>query len=344
MNYLISLVIAAIVSFGVVSFSPPTIWDEVRSLGSTNFPTSLDALTNPSGTDSVATVSHSSQHTNANDAIEAIETKVGIGASTAVTNSVFAGTGAGTSAFVTYATSTQFSATNFFATGSTTLQNFSFANSIGGLSTTTSATTTNFFSTNASTTNLSGTNINGFGLSNCSGSDFVQWSGGVFGCAASSVDLTTYATTSDAVLATTTLSSFPTNSRINIMFVASSTSARGAVHLLFNKDKTAIYDSGYTTNGDALVSNNNTGKIVLGVDNAAVTGNVFINIEMTNLNGQPKTGTWTLMRRDASPDVYEVTMGGFTYASSTQIYSVSFMSDSNNYTFPVGTYIKATGY
>ena len=43
----------------------------------TNFPTSLDSLTNPQSTDSVEVVSHASQHSNANDAIEALEAKVG---------------------------------------------------------------------------------------------------------------------------------------------------------------------------------------------------------------------------------------------------------------------------
>jgi hypothetical protein len=53
----------------------------------TNFPTSLDSLTNPQGTDSVAAVSHAAQHANANDAIEALEAKVGANDS-AVTTSI----------------------------------------------------------------------------------------------------------------------------------------------------------------------------------------------------------------------------------------------------------------
>lgn len=53
----------------------------------TNFPTSLDSLTNPTGTDDVSVVLHSSQHINANDAIEALEAKVGIDGS-AVTSSL----------------------------------------------------------------------------------------------------------------------------------------------------------------------------------------------------------------------------------------------------------------
>jgi hypothetical protein len=40
----------------------------------TNFPTSVDVLTNPVSNDSLNSPSHSAQHANANDAIEAIET------------------------------------------------------------------------------------------------------------------------------------------------------------------------------------------------------------------------------------------------------------------------------
>jgi len=45
---------------------------------STNFPVGLDSLTNPSAGDPMTNPSHSSQHANANDAIEALEAKVGI--------------------------------------------------------------------------------------------------------------------------------------------------------------------------------------------------------------------------------------------------------------------------
>jgi hypothetical protein len=48
----------------------------------TSFPTSKDNFVNPQGTDSVELVSHSAQHANANDAIEALETKVGVDGST----------------------------------------------------------------------------------------------------------------------------------------------------------------------------------------------------------------------------------------------------------------------
>ncbi len=39
----------------------------------TNFPSSLDVLTNPTPTDKEDIIPHSTQHSNANDAIEAIE-------------------------------------------------------------------------------------------------------------------------------------------------------------------------------------------------------------------------------------------------------------------------------
>lgn len=43
----------------------------------TLYPSALDSLSNPGPTDNLATVSHSAQHTNANDAIEAIESTLG---------------------------------------------------------------------------------------------------------------------------------------------------------------------------------------------------------------------------------------------------------------------------
>ncbi len=48
----------------------------------TNYPTSLDQLTNPNSSDQLSSPSHSQQHANANDAIEALEAKVGVNGST----------------------------------------------------------------------------------------------------------------------------------------------------------------------------------------------------------------------------------------------------------------------
>ena len=43
-----------------------------------NYPESLDTLSNPNSTDKLSNPSHSEQHANANDAIEALQTKVGV--------------------------------------------------------------------------------------------------------------------------------------------------------------------------------------------------------------------------------------------------------------------------
>ena len=53
----------------------------------TNFPTSLDALTNPTAVDTLDSPPHDVQHADANDAIEALQAKVGVDGS-AVTGSL----------------------------------------------------------------------------------------------------------------------------------------------------------------------------------------------------------------------------------------------------------------
>jgi len=54
----------------------------------TNYPTGLDTLSNPTGTDNLDTsgLLHDAQHANANDAIEALQAKVGINSSTETTS------------------------------------------------------------------------------------------------------------------------------------------------------------------------------------------------------------------------------------------------------------------
>jgi microcystin-dependent protein len=52
----------------------------------TNFPTSLDSLTNPTSTDSLTSPSHAGQHADANDAIEALQAKVGVNSSAVTTS------------------------------------------------------------------------------------------------------------------------------------------------------------------------------------------------------------------------------------------------------------------
>ena len=52
----------------------------------TSFPASLDTLTNPTSGDSLNSPSHSGQHADANDAIEALQAKVGVDSSAVTTS------------------------------------------------------------------------------------------------------------------------------------------------------------------------------------------------------------------------------------------------------------------
>ena len=52
----------------------------------TSFPSGLDSLTNPSSGDSLSSPSHSAQHANVNDAVEALQAKVGVDGSAVTTS------------------------------------------------------------------------------------------------------------------------------------------------------------------------------------------------------------------------------------------------------------------
>lgn len=70
----------------------------------TNFPTSLDNFTNPASGNTLDSPSHSLQHSDANDAIEAIEAKLGVGnspAGSATAGQVLTISAAGTSGWST---------------------------------------------------------------------------------------------------------------------------------------------------------------------------------------------------------------------------------------------------
>jgi hypothetical protein len=54
-----------------------------------NYPSSLDTFSNPASSDTLDNPSHSTQHANANDAIEALEVKLGIGSASASTASQY---------------------------------------------------------------------------------------------------------------------------------------------------------------------------------------------------------------------------------------------------------------
>lgn len=66
-----------------------------------SYPSSLDTFTNPTGgqVQGSTTPTHAGHHANVNDAIEAIEAKLGTGTDIAAANEVLRGTGAGATAF-----------------------------------------------------------------------------------------------------------------------------------------------------------------------------------------------------------------------------------------------------
>ena len=65
------------------------------------YPSSLDNFTNPLNTDKLNNPPHATQHADNNDAIKALQAKVGTGASTPANNTFLIGNGAGTSAYST---------------------------------------------------------------------------------------------------------------------------------------------------------------------------------------------------------------------------------------------------
>lgn len=90
MKYLAAIFIFILLIAGTTQYRPYDGWlafvSNNLSLGATSFPTSLDSFTNPSATDKTNNPSHSTQHSNANDAIEALQAKVGANSSAVTTS------------------------------------------------------------------------------------------------------------------------------------------------------------------------------------------------------------------------------------------------------------------
>lgn len=326
-------------------------------LGATNFPTSLDSLTNPGATDSVATVSHSGQHSNANDAIEALEAKLGVGASTAVSGTVLAGNGSGSSIWTTYATTTSLVSTNIVANGSSTLQNFTFVNATG-----TSATTTNSFSTIASSTNLYGTNINGFSLTSCTGTTFLQWSSGAFGCASPSSGLNTFSTTTSVNLATTTIraSELPNSSNLVIKFlsprIVGSTIATTTadIWMAFNYDtdtaRNAYAYSAILNTANSSENDIDHFRLIRAPAGGADFRVRYAEATLTNITGLPKFGTFTGFPSSTTTGATNLSIstlsriGSYTWATSTKATSIDIWPSEQGVLFATGTVIQILGW
>ena len=313
------------------------------NLGAVSFPTSLDVFENPGATASVATtVTHSTHHANENDAIEALEAKVGINSSTPVTDSIFAGTSVGGSKWTTFATTTSSRATNFSATGSSTLQNFTFANATG-----TSATTTNFFSTNASSTNLYGISINGFSLTTCQTNNVLTWASGIFGCEADDTGGSTIvSTTTTANMSSTTVAvaAFD-NIRFKILIpeiygAGDVSTSTATIDLHFNSVSSGTnYGWTISSNAGAFSGTNDTNHIRLNPNASTVATGKYITGEFLNVTSQAKVGTWTAL-------TYATSTGQSPFGNvPANPYDGRFVFSSGNArvtTFEVGTSIPGT--
>lgn len=86
MNYLfVSVSIVAILLSGYAAYNHDSYGGR-DVFGAITYPTTLDTFTNPSATDKTNSPSHATQHSNANDAIEALQAKVGADGSAVTTS------------------------------------------------------------------------------------------------------------------------------------------------------------------------------------------------------------------------------------------------------------------
>lgn len=124
----------------------------------TNFPTGLDTLTNPTSTDEVATVDHAAQHANVNDAVEALEAKVGIDGSAVTTSHDYKLSDVTSTAKAVSTAGNQTIAGNKTFTGTTTTAGLEAGS--GDINTTGDISGTTATLTNADLTNLRDSNSN----------------------------------------------------------------------------------------------------------------------------------------------------------------------------------------
>lgn|SRR3990167_1792012 len=347
MNYLIALIVGALALVGSWFINPPNSnYDGLKPeeriiVGATNFPSSLDALTNPSGTDSVSTVSHSGQHSNANDSIEAIESKIGTGASTPVSGTVFVGDGSGTSRWSTFATTTSIYSTNILATGSTTLSDFTFLNATGTAATTTSLAITGVASTSQ---------FYGGHLTACTGSNFLNWTGGDFSCGASSNTITSFSTTTSVAMATATIPTalIPSTDHLFVTITASTTEP-ATPRILFNSDTTANYTRRTTSSAAATDAKTDNFLRDLLATNQSVANVIIVQLDINNFNNRYKNGMFTTYEYGTStPTSALTTFGGFFWKNGTgRITQIDIGNSAYNGTtglWGVGTTIDIVGY
>jgi len=144
--------------------------DSEPSYGAVSYPTSLDTFTNPASGDRTNSPSHATQHANANDALEALEAKVGADGSAVTTSHDYKLSGVTGSDKAVSLTGSE-TLTNKTLT-SPTINTPTIATGTLATSTLTGNTSiTNFTATNGTTTNATSTNIKTTSLT--IGSDYI---------------------------------------------------------------------------------------------------------------------------------------------------------------------------
>lgn len=287
-----------------------------------SFPTSLYSVADINPTDPVNNPSHSTRHNQAVAEIVALQTKMGIGASTPIADSIFVGNGSGTSAWSTFATTTRFTAANFVATGSTTLQNFTFVNATG-----TSATTTNLFSTTASSTNLSFTTGNGGNLT----STGIVRGNNLWADASSTLQNFTYVNATGTSATTTNL--FATNAsttnhnivtaNINNLTVGSCTGCGSSADALTLVPRSAIGMVSATSS--AILDSNTT----MFIGQVVITSPIVVN-KITVYLLEDFAGSFTLdmtlYSEDGQTQLFSVTTSAFSAAKQVKSTTVNAVS------------------
>jgi hypothetical protein len=223
---------------------------------------------------------------------------------------------------------------NLLATGSSTLQNFTFVNATG-----TSATTTNFFAGTASSTNLYATNFFGGALTTCTGTNHLQWNGGSFSCLADVV------TTPNSKWGTTTnLVGIYPNGGASVGVLIGET-ATTTLNSKLEVAGGAFFDRSTTTSATTTSLFSSTASSTNLYSTNIITGTLTANVSTTS----NATTTNFFATTASTTNLFFTTGVGGTITANTYIASLgavgtpsyTFLGDTNNGFFSPGADITA---